>query len=184
MPSFMRRFLLLVASLALPVVLYACASDDDTPPGPKNLGGVDSSTPTDGGVDSPAETAADAPIDQATPNPLRCTQAQFDAPAGAAGGDHTAVASPIPVTFPLVPDAAQYTKNCIKVKVGATVTFAGNFVDHPLEPNGGDVPTPIPVQSTEPDGGLVTITMTKAGTYGYQCDFHPSSMFGAIQVVP
>jgi hypothetical protein len=61
----------------------------------------------------------------------------------------------------------------------------GNFSSHPLEPNGGDVPTPIPpLTSANPAGGKLAITMTKAGTYGYQCNVHPGFMFGAIQVVP
>jgi plastocyanin len=28
------------------------------------------------------------------------------------------------------------------------------------------------------------VTMTTPGTFGYQCEFHPTTMFGAIQVVP
>ncbi len=70
------------------------------------------------------------------------------------------------------------------MKVGAVVTFAGSFTSHPLEPNGDDVPSLIPVQSTDVDGGVLSLTMSRAGNYGYQCTFHPGSMFGAIQVVP
>lgn len=182
----MRRILpLLVASLAVPVALYACANDD-TPPGPKTIGGVDSSMATDGGVvDAAPEAALDAPIDQDATVPVRCTQAELDAVASAVGGDYTATAAPIPITFPTGPTPSQYTNQCIKVKVGATVTFTGSFSMHPLERNGGDVPSPIPaLTNTDQDGGSLALTMTTAATYGYQCNFHPGLMFGAIQVVP
>jgi plastocyanin len=182
MPSFMRRLFLLVASVAVPVVLFACATDDDGPPGPKSIGGgVDSSaTPTnDAGVDAAPEAAADAPIDQATVLPVRCSQAEFDA------ADNTGAAGPFAVTFPVAPGPAQYTNNCIKVKVGAVVNFTGSFLNHPLEPNGGNSPTPIPASTAvDPPGGTLAVTMTTAGTFGYQCNFHPGTMFGAIQVVP
>ena len=46
------------------------------------------------------------------------------------------------------------------------------------------MPTPIVLTSTDPDGGSVVVTLPAKGTYGYECMFHPSLMFGAIQVVP
>ena len=49
-------------------------------------------------------------------------------------------------------------------------------------PNGGDVPTPIPAQQTS--GTTLDITMSIAGTFGDECNFHPGTMFGAIEVVP
>ena len=48
--------------------------------------------------------------------------------------------------------------------------------------NGGDVPTPIPAQQTS--GTTLDITMSIAGTFGDECNFHPGTMFGAIEVVP
>jgi plastocyanin len=112
-----------------------------------------------------------------------CSQADFDAPASANGGDLTAQAN-VDITFPTDPTPAQYTSRCAKVKVGSTVTFKGSFSNHPLQPNGGDLPTPIVLTSTDPDGGSVVVTMPVKGTYGYECMFHPSMMFGAVQVVP
>ena len=112
-----------------------------------------------------------------------CSQADFDAPAGANGGDLTAQAN-VEITFPTGPAPAQYTNRCAKVKVGTTVTFKGSFFNHPLQPNGGDIPTSIVLQSTDPDGGSLVVAMPAKGTYGYECMFHPSLMFGAIQVVP
>jgi len=185
MPSVMRRFLSLVASLVVPVAVYACANDDNTPPGPKPFVGVDSSPTTETGVADAApeaEAAVDAPID-AAPLPVRCTQAEFDAVASAVGGDYTATATPIDIEFGPAP--AQYTNHCIKVKVGAIVSFKGKFSMHPLERNGGDVPTPIPVlTSTDQAADTLALTMPRAATFGYQCNFHPGIMFGAIQVVP
>ena len=80
------------------------------------------------------------------------------------------------------PGPAQYTNNCIKVKAGTKATFTGNFGFHPLEPNGGDSPTPIPAAKNT--GTTLEITVTTAGRFGYECSVHPGSMFGAIQVVP
>lgn len=170
----MRRKLAALASLVLvPVAAIACANDDDSPPGPKSVmstpeaGASDTSTPDTGGGKVVA----------------MCTQADFDAPASASGGDYTGKAG-VAITFPTGGAPAQYTNRCAKVKVGATVTFTGSFPDHPLQPNGGDTPTPIPMlQNTDPGGGVLTLMPAAKGTFGYECNFH-ASMFGALQVVP
>ena len=169
----------LVASLAVPFALYACANGDDAVPGPKNRPVADPSASGEGGV-------ADAPIDQAVLDPAPCMQAELDAPANADGGDNSATpaATPIEIDFPMNGAAVQYTNHCLKVKVGAKVTFKGNFVPHPLEPKGGNMPTPIPSQSTQPAGDAITLTMSTAGKFGYRCAIHTGLMFGAIQVVP
>jgi plastocyanin len=112
-----------------------------------------------------------------------CSQADFDAPAGANGGDFTAQAN-VDITFPTDPTPAQYNSRCAKVKVGSTVTFKGSFRDHPLQPNGGDSPTPIVRTTSDPDGGFVVVTFAVKGTYGYECMLHPLMMLGAVQVVP
>ena len=70
------------------------------------------------------------------------------------------------------------------VKVGASVRFTGSFTQHPLQAAGGDSPNPIPyVADDQPDDELVVV-MPNAGTFGYECEFHPVQMFGAIRVVP
>ena len=179
----MRRKLVALASLVLvPLAVYACANDDDSPPGPKSVmppseaGAVDTSTP-----DTSAADAGDTGGGKVV---AMCTQADFDAPASAKGGDYTGQPG-VTITFPTGSAPAQYTNRCAKVKVGATVTFTGSFADHPLEPNGGDTPTPIPMlQNTAPDGGVLSLKPAAKGTFGYECNFHPSLMFGAIQVVP
>jgi plastocyanin len=73
---------------------------------------------------------------------------------------------------------------CATVKVGASVTFTGSFRQHPLEPAGGDTPNPIPSTETDPPTGRLVVVMTSPGTFGFQCTFHPTLMFGAIRVVP
>lgn len=170
----MRRALLGLASVvALPLAFYACAGDDPAAPGPKPL----SDAAFDAGISpdsAPAETGATVG---------GCSQTDFDAPPGANGGDFTALPN-VDVTFPTGSTPAPYTNRCAKVKVGSTVTFKGSFSNHPLQPSGGDVPTPILLTSADVDGGSVVVTMPVKGTYGYECMFHPSIMLGAIQVVP
>jgi len=79
---------------------------------------------------------------------------------------------------------SHYDKTCIRVDVGTMVTFAGDFVTHPLE--AGDMPpatdgtSPIKETST---GMSRTFTLATAGTYGFFCMFHYSfGMKGAIIV--
>ncbi len=174
----MRRALLGLASVvALPLAFYACAGDDRAAPGPKPL--ADAAVPESVTDSAPADTgAAETGVKVGG-----CSQADFDAPAGANGGDFTAQGN-VDVTFPTGPAPAQYANRCAKVKVGSTVTFKGSFFSHPLEPNGGDSPTPILLTSSDPDSGSAVVTLPVKGTYGYECMFHPSIMFGAVQVVP
>lgn len=85
------------------------------------------------------------------------------------------------VTGPTGATPAQYTPNCVHVKVGGTVTFNSDFANHPLGAFGGDTPNPITNTAT---GTTVAITFPAAGTFGFQCQAHPSIMFGAVQVTP
>lgn len=179
MPSAMRRVLgFVVVALAVPLALHACANDDYTAPGPKPLVANDAAKPTEGGGDALTDQSV-------TPLPVRCATADFNAAASDAGGDLTNASGGIIVSFPAGEGPAQYTNNCIKVKTGAVITFTGSFTFHPLQPNGGDTPSPFPaLVGTDVDGGSVSFTMSAPGTFGYQCQVHPGIMFGAIQVVP
>lgn len=164
--------------VTIPLALYACADDDETPPGPKNLPAAEAGPVADTSV---ADTSSNPDTGFLTVS--KCTQADFDAPASDNGGDFTAQA--LTVTFPTDPAPAQYKRRCAKVKAGASVTFTGAFSNHPLEPNGGTMPTPIPqLTSMDPDGGSISITFPNKGTYGYECQFHPQQMYGAVLVVP
>jgi plastocyanin len=73
-------------------------------------------------------------------------------------------------------------KKCIKVKVGQTVRWAGDFTAHPLVQDEGTTPTPIAGKS---GGGVGSydVEFTAVGTFGYLCTEH-GSMTGAIYVVP
>lgn len=137
----------------------------------------------DSPVDAGSDAAADAPDDSPADAGLsaHCTQNEFDT------NDQTAQAT-VTVSFPEDSTIAQYAPNCIKVKVGAVVTFHGAFGLHPLTNAGGSAGNPIPATSSAAnDGGSVgdvDVTFSSAGTYDFQCGNHPSQMNGGIQVVP
>lgn len=209
-----RHLALIVTSLAFGSALYACSTtpggplglidrDDAEPPNEAGSGSdtstADTSTPADasdgsapgtdaGGPDADAATA-DEPDGFVPPDPIPCTQAEFDAVASGIGGDFTA-AGGVAVVFPTDALPVQYTHHCIKVKVGDVVTFEGKFSSHPLASFGGDKPSPIPQQTMiDPPVGAsgkpeLAVTMSTAGNYGFRCAFHPLQMFGAVQVVP
>ena len=175
----------------VPAALYACGDDDDDGGSTSTVdSGSDTATSAPDGGGKDASVADSSKADTSTPDTsmpdtstvvaVRCTQAEFDAVAGPNGGDHTGTGG-VDISFPFTPTPAQYTQRCAKVKVGSSVTFAGSFANHPLEANGGDKPSPIASTNT---GAVLTFTVPNAGTFGYQCAFHPGSMFGAIQVVP
>jgi plastocyanin len=212
-----RHLAVVVVSLAFGGALHACQSvlpvalidrDDAEPPSDVEAGGgsdtsvPDTSTPVDAseesalGSDSGAPDAPDADAGTADepdgfvpPDPIPCTQAEFDAVASGIGGDFTA-AGGVEVVFPIDALPVQYTHHCIKVKVGDVVTFEGKFSFHPLTSFGGDKPSPIPQQTMiDPPVGVsgmpeLAVTMTTAGNFGFRCAFHPLQMFGAAHVVP
>lgn len=171
----------LVAAFALASAsigsLVGCGDDDASSPA------VDAGADGQGldaghaGHDAGTDAADDATKEDAGPPPIRCTDAEL------AAGDFSD-AGAATVTFNTGANPTQYTNHCITLKVGATVTFTGSFKQHPLEPYAGDTPNPIPTVNAEPAGGQVVVTFPTAGTFGYRCTFHPSSMFGAIRVVP
>ncbi len=180
----MHRALLAFALAFVPAVaLVACVDESTGQPPPKPIGISDAAAPDTAVAD--AADATDAPSDQSSGAQVRCTQAEFDAVAAAPnGGDYTA-SSNVVISFPEDAPPQQYENRCVKVKVGATITFTGNFASHPLAAQGGDTPTPVPAKTNlAPEGGVLTVTMSAVGKYGFECDFHPDTMFGAIQVVP
>lgn len=169
----MRARVLALGSLLCLSIVVACGGDDEAPGADSSDGGsdaaVDRSTSTDGGA---PETGVDA-----GPPPIRCTDAELAALDLTDGGT-------LEVTFELGANPKQYTNRCATVKAGASVTFRGSFLQHPLEPAGGDTPNPIPyIAQNQPDNRLV-VALPSPGTFGYQCEFHPTLMFGAIRVVP
>jgi plastocyanin len=98
--------------------------------------------------------------------------------------DHTAPADPRVITFPYDPNPMQYTPRCMKIQAGQTVTWRGAFQYHPLEPAGGDVPSPITIDPM-PSGTERAIVFPNAGFFGFECMTHEApAMYGAIFVVP
>jgi plastocyanin len=69
-------------------------------------------------------------------------------------------------------------ERCLKIRVGQTVTWVGNFAGHPLEQDQGDTPNPI---ASHDASGIVTFGTP--GIFGFRCNYH-FEMRGAIQVVP
>jgi plastocyanin len=167
-----------LAALVVPAFAYACSSAVPTPGTAIDGGaaGRDASAEVEAGAlpEASSETGATTP-------PVRCTPSELDATPGPMGGDNTSSAD-VEITFPQGPGPDQYTQHCIKVRLGARVTFTGSFQNHPLEPNGGDVPSPIPARTQA--GTSLAVVFATAGTFGFECSFHPAVMFGAIQVVP
>ena len=81
--------------------------------------------------------------------------------------------------FPDTATPAAIEPSCAKIKVGQTLTFAGDFAAHPLVPEGGDSPNPIPATSS---GTNKIVSFPSAGTFGFGCSVH-ATMRGAILVV-
>lgn len=85
-----------------------------------------------------------------------------------------------------------YAPRCIKVSVGAKVTFSGSFVDHPLQAGrvsaGIEIPTfggtPFPTSpGSQSVGTSTTYTMNAAGVFPYYCVPHGGGgMNGAVFV--
>jgi len=79
-----------------------------------------------------------------------------------------------------------YDPDCLKVAAGATVTFSGDFVTHPLTPSamrGDPANNPIVNMSS---GTTASFVFPNPGFYAYLCNFHGSDdgqfMAGVIWV--
>jgi len=191
------RVVLAFAGVACVVfALVACGGEDEAGAGSVDAAagdGAASDVTAHDAAPSDAQTLHDAHTDEPPPA-IRCTDADFDAPCASPNGGACLSSSEIAITFNAGAAPTQYENHCVKVKAGAVIVFAGSFFQHPLEPAGGDTPTPIPTvmpkkAADEPargDAGLpeVRVTMATAGTFGFQCVYHPVQMYGAIRVVP
>jgi len=96
--------------------------------------------------------------------------------------DLTLAANPT-VRFPVGGD--RYSPDCIRVKLGQSVTFEGTFFSHPLAQGCGPVPALLEASTNN----TFTVTFDQGlGVYGYFCTQHGSQsgsgMAGAIEVVP
>jgi plastocyanin len=77
------------------------------------------------------------------------------------------------------------TNRCMKIKAGSSVTWVANpsFNTHPIEPLGGDEPSPFDALDAGGSKSL-RVTFPEAGVFGYHCHNHPTAMEGVIQVLP
>jgi plastocyanin len=142
--------------------------------------GVDASPQDSGGQDVATNDASN----DASAQDTGTTETGSDAAAPVNGctafTDDTSVTTPT-ITGPSGGSPSQYTPNCVHIKVGQSVTWNVDFSGHPLEAFGGTTPSPIMPTSS---GTTVTFTFSSAGTFGFHCEFHPSIMFGAVEVTP
>jgi plastocyanin len=129
--------------------------------------GCSSTTPTpatDAGGGSDTGSGSDTGAQPAALN--GCTAADYV--------DRTAASADRTVTW-----GFDQTPKCMKIAAGQTVTFNGDFTQHPLVQKGGDVPNPF--ASPQGSGGVRTVAFSAAGTFGYECSIH-ASITGAIFV--
>lgn len=180
----MRKVIVLsCVAFGLSAAFLACSGGDTTP-----VTGSDSGADTGGGQDAAKDTAT--PPDSGTDSSSQDSSSDVAVEAGPVNGcvnfvDFTAADAGIAtVSGPgALAAAAQYTPNCVKIKVGASVKWNVGFTGHPLVASStGDTPNPITLTAT---GTTATFAFPTKGTYGFQCQFHGGlTMFGAVQVVP
>ncbi len=85
--------------------------------------------------------------------------------------------------------AFTYSPKCLRVAVGQTVEFAGDFSAHPLAPGAGPMATdagtagnPIPRQDNNSRSSIM-VTFPAAGDYPYYCVSHYlGGMVGVVRV--
>jgi plastocyanin len=78
------------------------------------------------------------------------------------------------ITFPTTAAPMQYSPNCVKIKAGSKVTWNGDFTMHPLTGTSPIMDTMI--------GMSASFTFPSAGTFAFNCQFHPTIMLGAVIV--
>jgi plastocyanin len=96
------------------------------------------------------------------------------------GSSGAGAASPVATTTVDLPQSYKFAPASIVVSTGATVTWTNhdNF-SHSVQFLDGGLPgDPLVMQP----GQTVTFTFDKAGTFNYQCHFHPQNMKGTVTV--
>jgi len=101
-------------------------------------------------------------------------------------GSTTLVSSAgVTIEFPMTATPLQYSPACVSVHAGQMVTFTGNFVTYPLSPGPAVDPNspanPIMFTNT---GTTMTFTFPTAGMFGFYTTADPTTMLGAVFVVP
>jgi plastocyanin len=144
---------------------------------PHDHGMVDASDASD--ADAPSDASEDVALDvsDATPVTLNgCGQNSY-VDRGGAGDERR-------ITFPMDVAPAQFSIPCMRVHVGQSIVFAGNFAAHPLEPSGGDSPNRFAFLAPGANDSEKIVSFDVPGHFGFDCSFHPSMMFGAVEVIP
>ena len=102
---------------------------------------------------------------------------------GACGTSSTSAAPPVRTTSVDLPKSYKFEPANIVVSKGATVTWTNhdNF-SHSVQFRDGGLPTEPMVMDV--GGAPVTFTFDTAGTFRYQCSFHPQNMQGSVTVEP
>jgi len=91
-------------------------------------------------------------------------------------------ASPVATTSVDLPASYRFSPPAISVAAGATVTWTNhdNF-SHSVQFLDGGLPTE-PMEMKP--GATAAFTFGAAGTFRYQCSFHPQNMQGTVVVTP
>ncbi len=142
----------------------ACSSDTTTKDGGTSSTGTSTGTTTSTGTATGTTTPTGTTTGTTPPAVLNGCTTYVDRTGDTAGREIT-------WDFPV----ASTPEACLKIKVGQSVTWKGDFVTHPLASKGGDSPSPIT--------NVATTKFDKAGLFGWVCTRHPS-MQGVVQVVP
>lgn len=149
----MHRTITLVVFGCSAAFALACSNSN-----PQNDAGSDSGNPIDSGTDGAAAVNG-------------CT----------AFTDMTADGGVI--TGPATATPAQYSPNCVHIKVGQSVMWNSDFTNHPLVPTAGVGSSGNPITATS-TGSTVTFAFPAAGTFAYNCGIHSTTMLGAVEVTP
>lgn len=78
-----------------------------------------------------------------------------------------------------------YSPACITISAGQSVTFVGNFENHPLVPGanrGGGASANNPIQEQRSGSADYMVSFPSAGFYPYFCDVHKPTMVGVVRV--
>jgi len=99
---------------------------------------------------------------------------------GGCSSSSGANASPIATTTVDLPKSYKFAPTAIAVQTGATVTWTNhdNFSHSVAFLDGGLPSQPLVMEP----GQSVTFTFDHAGTFHYQCHFHPQNMNGTVTV--
>jgi len=146
----------------LAIALTACGNDST----PQEIDAP--TTPSDGGIDA---AMIDAPM--AVNGCMRAIATDLTAPGA---------------TRTIVITDDKYTPRCPRITVGQSVTWNGDFGEHPLAPGiirGSQLTTQpgSPIQSVT-NGTTTTVTFTAAGDWAFYCPQHSPGMSGMIYVDP